>query len=276
MPARGSFRDAVRLAFPILAVFNLTCAHPAGSGAATPGAPAAAAPGAVSQDGTVAPLPARAETDTDDGAHRAAPAGQADRAPCGPRLRDAGRVDGRGHALRRRAPRVRRRRPNPGGVGSAPAVVGMVFEPAGRQRRQQRRRRERRVPRHPAAAARARRTSDRARLPACRLQRRARTLSFRASRRRVARGGSARARVLGQRFRPPRHGQRLGRVRGGARPRALSRTHGEGGRRPVRSARRGTRKEARGARHEGERASRSRTRRRPRQCRAQRRAARRA
>ena len=33
-------------------------------------------------------------------------------------------------------------------------------------------------------------------------------------------------------------GQRLGRVRGGARPRALSRTRGEGGRRPVRSARR--------------------------------------
>ena len=59
MPAPGSFRHAVRLAFPILAAFNLTCAHPAGSGAATPGAPAAATPGAVSQDGTVAPLPAR-------------------------------------------------------------------------------------------------------------------------------------------------------------------------------------------------------------------------
>ena len=55
-----------------------------------------------------------------------------------------------------------------GASDSAPAVVGMVFEPAGRQRRQQRRRRERRVARHPAAAARARRTPDRARLPSCR------------------------------------------------------------------------------------------------------------
>src|SRR4051812_22701310 len=61
MPASGSFRSAVRLAFPILAAFNLTCAHPAGSGAAAPGAPAPAAPGAVNDDGTVAPLPARAK-----------------------------------------------------------------------------------------------------------------------------------------------------------------------------------------------------------------------
>ena len=51
--------------------------------------------------------------------------------------------------------------------------------------------------------------------------------------------------------------QRLGRVRGGARPRALSRTHGEGGRRPVRSARRGTRARSRRRPPRRRRASRS-------------------
>src|SRR6478735_4427536 len=59
MPAPGSVRSAVRLAFPILAAFNLTCAHPAGSGTPAPGVPAPAVGGAVSEDGTVAPLPAR-------------------------------------------------------------------------------------------------------------------------------------------------------------------------------------------------------------------------
>src|SRR4051812_18056906 len=59
MPAPASLRAAVGLAFPIVAALNLTCAHPAGSGPAGPGAPAPATSGAVSDDATVASLPAR-------------------------------------------------------------------------------------------------------------------------------------------------------------------------------------------------------------------------
>src|SRR3954447_16250930 len=59
MSAPGSVRSVARLAFPILAAVNLTCAHPAGSGPATSGAPASAPSSGVSDDGTVAPLPAR-------------------------------------------------------------------------------------------------------------------------------------------------------------------------------------------------------------------------
>src|SRR3954468_23112857 len=59
MSRPGSLWTAARLAFPILAAINLTCAHPAGSGPAASGAAASAPSNGVSDDGTVAPLPAR-------------------------------------------------------------------------------------------------------------------------------------------------------------------------------------------------------------------------
>src|SRR3954451_20559214 len=59
MSAPASRRSAARLAFPILAAVNLTCAHPAGSGPAASGAAASPPPGGTPDDGTVAPFPAR-------------------------------------------------------------------------------------------------------------------------------------------------------------------------------------------------------------------------
>src|SRR6266496_491973 len=59
MSGPGSLRSAARLALPILAAVNLTCAHPAGSGPAASGAPPSAASGGLGDDGTLAPLPPR-------------------------------------------------------------------------------------------------------------------------------------------------------------------------------------------------------------------------
>ena len=258
-----------------LAAFNLTCARPIAAGPPAPGAPAAAAPGAAARrrhGGAAAGAP---ETDPDDRAHRAARAGQDDRAPRGARLRDADRVDRRGRALRGRAPRVGRRGAHPGRRRTR----------AGRGRPGSRACRSA----APTATARPRKAVLVVRRP---LPARGEHQIAHVYLPAVCNGAPEHFRFAlpdaepqatdpralaywADAFRPPRRGQRLGRVRGRARARALSRARGEGGRRrrPIRATRR--RQEARGARRR-RRASRSRRRRRPRPCRAQRRAARRA
>ena len=188
MPAPGSFRSAVRLTFPILAAFNLTCAHPAAPGGRRPPGARSRGGRAASDDGTLAPLPARAEADPDDGAHRAARARQDDRASRRSRFRDAGRVDGASTCAATAsawtpaptcASRARRIRAGRGRRGSPACPSATRTTTAARANGG--------LAGHPTAAARARRAPDRARLPPAGVQRRARALSLRAARRRSAR-----------------------------------------------------------------------------------------
>ena len=153
--------------------------------AAAPGAPAAAAPGAGARTARWrrcrrAPKPIPTTEHTELRALGKTIARHVDRG-----FETLVVSTARAHALRRRAPRDGRRGAHPGRFGSAQAVVGLVRQPAGRQRRQQRRERGRRAARHAAAAARARRAPNRARLPPAGVQRRARALSLRAARRRI-------------------------------------------------------------------------------------------
>ena len=61
-PARPAARLAPPICAGVLAVFNLTCAHPGASGSAAAGAPAAATTAAAADDDALASLPPRPKT----------------------------------------------------------------------------------------------------------------------------------------------------------------------------------------------------------------------
>ena len=257
-PAVRFVRSPCRLAFPVLRgrAFNLTCAHPAGSGAAAAGrARRRGARCRQRRRRRWRRCRRRPKPTTDDGAHRAARAGQADRAPRRPRLRDAGRVDGRGRALRGRAARVGRRGAHPGrrriraGPGrrwfSSLPVGGADNNGGARERRCS-----------SSSAGRCPRAANtriaHVYLPAA-CNGAPEHFRFALPDAEPHAADRARAAYWANGFAHHVTRQRLGRVRGGARPRAVSRPHGEGGRRPTRCrATRATERKPSGARHEGE------------------------